>query len=253
MARRLTVAITIVVLLAIWQMVALGPMSDSPFPSATSTLGALGTAITQPTFWQSVAATLVTAAVGLGLAVLVAVPLGVGLGTSHTAYRAARVVVEFLKPIPPIVILPLVVLVLGPTTRMGVFLVFFGCLFPVLTQTITGVHDADPVALDTARSFGLSRPSRMARIVLPGALAFIATGIRISAGAAIIIAVVSELIGGAPGLGKDLFIAQSAGLYPELYAYVLFLGIAGVGVNVALAALEHRLLHWHPSVRGEFA
>jgi ABC-type nitrate/sulfonate/bicarbonate transport system permease component len=161
------------------------------------------------------------------------------------------VVVEFLKPIPPVVLIPLLLLTMGPSERLGLVLVVFGCVWPILVQTSYGVRDADPVALDTVRSFGLSAPQRLRRVILPSAAPFLVTGMRIAAGAAFVIAVVSELIGGAPGLGKDILLAQNAGLYAKTYALVLATGILGLALYLVIGRLERWALHWHPSVRAE--
>jgi ABC-type nitrate/sulfonate/bicarbonate transport system permease component len=195
--------------------------------------------------------TLQAALGGFLVALAIGVPLGVLLGLSDAAERSTRLVVEFLKPIPPVVLIPLLLLTMGPSERMGLFLVAFGCVWPILVQTSYGVQDADPVALDTARSFRLSRAQRIRRVVLPSAAPFVVTGLRIAAGAALVIAVVSELIGGAPGLGKDILLAQNAGLAAKTYAMVVATGLLGLALYVAIGRLERWALHWHPSVRGE--
>lgn len=237
--------------LVVWDLLARGPLAGGPFPTVYAIAGGLAGLLAKVSFWSSLAVTVLTALIGLGLAVIAGVLLGVVLGSIDFMYRSARLIIEVLKPIPPIVVMPLVLLLLGPSTEMGVFLVFYGCLWPVLIQTVVGVRDADPVLLDTARSFGFGRFQRAVRIVLPGAGAFIVTGVRIAGAAAFVIAVVSELVGGAPGIGRDLFVAQSAGLYAEMYALVFVMGVVGLAFNTGLGAFEKWMLHWHPSVRRE--
>ncbi|WP_084037167.1 ABC transporter permease [Haloechinothrix halophila] len=244
-------AIAVLICLAVWEVGARGPLAGGPFPTVGAIAGGLVGLVGEATFWSSLGETLMTALVGLGLAVLSGVLLGVVLGSVDFVYRSTRLIIEVLKPIPPIVVMPLVLLLLGPTTEMGVFLVFYGCLWPVLIQTVAGVRDADPVLLDTARSFGFGRLQRAVRIVLPGAAAFIVTGVRIAGAAAFVIAVVSELVGGAPGIGRDLFVAQNAGLYAQMYALVFVMGVVGLAFNTGLGAFEKWMLHWHPSVRRE--
>lgn len=251
--RTVTAIVSLSLLFLTWE--ALTPPSSQGFalPSFSETVAAFVAAAAQKDIWVATAQTLTSAALGFAIAVAVAVPAGLLIGSSPVAFHATRTVIEFLKPIPSIVMLPLVALVAGPTSKLSVLLVVYGCTFPILIQTIAGVRDADPVAKETGRSFGLSSSEVMARIVLPSALPFIATGLRISCISALIIAVGAELIGGAPGLGHLLFVAQSAGLYPELYAYVLLLGVIGVIVNTLALKLEQLVLHWHISVRTEHA
>ncbi len=237
------------VVLAGWELLARGPLHDT-VPAASTVLTTMVSLAATGSFWQNLAETLLSALVGLGLSVLVGVPVGVLFGTSSPVYRSTRFPFEFLKPIPPIVVLPLVILVLGPSREMAFLLVFFGCFFGIVTQTMGGVRDVDPVAIDTARSFQLGRAARLRHIVLPSALPFIATSVRIAGSVALIVAVVSELVGGAPGLGRELLLAQGAGDTAATYAYVTFFGLVGLVANSALGRLERRLLHWHPSVRG---
>jgi ABC-type nitrate/sulfonate/bicarbonate transport system permease component len=239
--------------LALWQVLVTGPMADKPFATVPQILVQLSEFAQDPGFWGSLGETTKVAVLGLLLAIVVGVLLGVVVGQSDAAYRSSRVVVEVLKPIPPIVVLPLLVLLLGPTSEMSVWLVFLGSVFVLITQTAHGVHDVDPVALETARSFRLTRLQRMRRLVLPTALPFVATGVRIGASAALVIAIVSEIIGGAPGLGKDLVLAQSSGDYPAIYALVAIFGMLGVLLNALLSKLERKVLFWHASVRTESA
>lgn len=233
----------------LWEVLARGPLSTSPIPPFSRAMSALGDLVGTSAFWRAVAETFLSAGVGLVVAVVLGVALGALFATSRPIFHGSRFVVEFLKPIPPLVILPLVVLWIGPTRDMAVALVAYGCFFPILTQTVAGMRDADPVAVETAASFRLGRLGTLRWVVLPGALPFVATGLRIAISAALIIAVVAELIGGAPGLGKDLYLAQSAGHYADVYAYVLFLGTAGILLNMLSARLDRVTLHWHESQR----
>lgn len=244
-------AATVALVLLGWQLLVTGPLRDKPFADVPQILGQLVEFAGDPAFWSSLGQTLAVALAGLALSALVGIVLGVLIGQSETAYRSTRLVMEVLKPIPPIVILPLLVLVMGPTSSMGVALVFFGGVFVLATQTAYGVHDVDPVMHETARSFRLTPAQRMRNLVLPTALPFVATGIRVSAGAALVIAIVSEIVGGAPGLGKDLVLAQTTGDYPAIYAMVVVFGILGLLLNTVLMAVERRVLFWHASVRSE--
>jgi ABC-type nitrate/sulfonate/bicarbonate transport system permease component len=237
--------------LALWELAARELVAKATLPAATDTISALGDLLGDPVFWQSTEDTLQAAIGGFLLATAIGVPLGVLIGLSDAGMRSTRVVVEFLKPIPPVVLIPLLLLTMGPSERLGLVLVVFGCVWPILVQTSYGVRDADPVALDTVRSFGLSAPQRLSRVILPSAAPFLVTGMRIAAGAAFVVAVVSELIGGAPGLGKDILLAQNAGLYAKTYALVLATGILGLALYLVIGRLERWALHWHPSVRAE--
>lgn len=240
----------VVITFIAWEVVARGPMADVvAFPPFTTTVAQLVRDMGTADFWTALLDTLRTAAIGFVLALAIGVPAGFAVGLSPVARAIVRVPMEFLRPIPGIVILPLLVLVLGPTIRMGWTLVTYAAFFPFFVQSLAGVQDADPVALETARSFRLRRPERLLRIVLPGTAPFLATAARSATAAALVVAVVAELIGGAPGLGQSLAVARSNGVYPRLYGYVLVFGVLGVAANAVVAALSRRWLFWHESMR----
>ncbi len=236
--------------LGAWQLAATaGPLADSPLPTAGEAIGALFRLAATPEMWQATGDTVYMALVGLVIAIVAGVLLGIGIGVSPLAMHATRVPLEFLKPIPPIVILPVVVLVLGPTAGMGVFLVFIGCFVSIVVQASAGVFDTDPVAKATGRSYGLGSGEILGRIVLPSSLPYIGTAIRVAAPTALIVAVVAGLLGGGPGLGQSLLLTQIAGNQDQLFAYVLILGILGLIVQGLSQWGERRLLHWHPQYR----
>jgi ABC-type nitrate/sulfonate/bicarbonate transport system permease component len=141
------------------------------------------------------------------------------------------------------------VLVFGTGLQSKVFLVTFAAFWPMLIQTIYGVQDTDPTALDMARTFGLGRMERLWHITLPGTAPFIATGFRIASATALILAVTAELVIGSPGLGASIEIARSGGAVATAYAMILATGILGCALNSGALRIEKSLLHWHPSQR----
>lgn len=247
-----TGALGVLVALAAWQLAATaGPLAGSPLPTAGEALSALLRLLGTAEVWTAIGDTLLMALSGLAIAVAAGVLLGVGIGVSPLAMHATRVPLEFLKPIPPIVILPVVALVLGPTAGMGIFLVAFGCFVAIAVQTAAGVFDTDPVARATGRSYGMGRAEILARIVLPSALPYIGTAVRVAAPTALIVAVVAGLLGGGPGLGQSLLLSQLTGNQEQLFAYVLLLGTLGLVFQGLSQWGERRLLHWHPQYRTE--
>ena len=203
-----------------------------------------------PATWAAIGLTLLGWALGLGIAIVIAIPLGTLLGVSELAYRATRAIVEFLRPVPSVALIPLAYLVFKPGTIDGkVFLAAFAAVWPLLVQTIYGVRSINPIQLDTARSFQVPRWSTFARVVLPGSIPYLATGVRISSSVALILVVTGEIIMGAPGVGMQINLASQGGAVPEMYAYVVIAGVLGLGLNLGFAALERRALHWHASQR----
>ena len=236
--------------LALWELAVRGELvSDTSFPPMTDTVAELGRQLGTGDFWTAVLNTLQGWALGLGLAILLAVPAGILVGSSGLAYRALRVPIEFLRPIPSVALIPLAVLVYGTGLESKVFLAVFASFWPLFVQTLYGVQDVDPVVTDTARSFGLGRFERIWRIRLPAAVPYIATGVRISSAVALILAVTAELVIGSAGLGRSISVAQSGGAIDVMYALIIATGMLGWALNILAARGERRVLHWHPSQR----
>lgn len=242
-------ALGIAAALIIWQLLALANVAGNALPPASTVFGTLATIMGTGPFWSALGATIGIALAALALSAVAGVALGLLVGSFETVRFATVAVLEFLKPVPPIVILPLAVLVLGPTSEMSLFLVTFGCLLPIVMQTVDGVQSTDPVARDTARSYGMGEPEILARIVLPSAMPYIGTAMRVAAPAALVVTVVAGLLGGGPGLGQSIYQAQAAGDYASLYALVIVLGVLGLMFQGATRVAERRVLHWHESYR----
>jgi ABC-type nitrate/sulfonate/bicarbonate transport system permease component len=246
----LVFALSIAAALVVWEVVSkTGLISEQDLPAMSTTVGKLWSLVQTGDFWIAVLRTMRGWALGLAVATALAVPIGIFLGSSDFANRALRVPVEFLRPIPSAALIPVLFLTLGTTLKSEVFLAAFGAFWPLLIQTIYGVRDVDPLALDTGRSFGVGRLSRLWRIKLPSSIPYIFTGLRISSQVALILAFTAELFMGIPGLGQEINYASSYGLTEELYAYALATGVLGVAIHLAMTALERRALRWHPSQR----
>ncbi|MFD1210473.1 ABC transporter permease [Arthrobacter sp. GCM10027362] len=245
--------LSLVLALAAWEAVAQTGRFGNTIPPMWETLGRLGEMLGDKRLWAAIWDTLVISLAGFFLAIVLGVAAGIAIGTSHVLHHATRAALEFLKPIPVIVILPVVVLVLGPKFEMSLFLVVFGCALPILIQTAAGVADTDPVALDTARSYGMGKFETLVRIILPSAMAFIASSVRICAPGALMIAVVAGLFGGGPGIGRTLLRATSAGAHTDVFAIVVITGLLGLAFQSGSVLLEKKIMHWHPSQRTEIA
>jgi ABC-type nitrate/sulfonate/bicarbonate transport system permease component len=241
----------VAVLLVLWELVVrVGIVAETNIPPASAALSELLNQFGDGAFWSAVGSTLEGWAAGLGIAIALGVPLGLLIGSSRWAYRGLRVPIEFLRPIPSVALIPLAVLIYGQGLQSKVFLAAFASFWPLLIQTIYGVQDVDPVATDTARSFGLGRLERMWRVTVPSAVPYIATGVRISSAVALILAVTAELVIGAAGLGREINVARSGGNLDVMYALIVATGLLGWLLNLATSAGERRVLHWHPSQRG---
>jgi ABC-type nitrate/sulfonate/bicarbonate transport system permease component len=226
-----------------------GVLPENHFPPISRTLGTLADQLTTDSFWTAVGNTLQGWALGLGIAAALAIPLGIVIGSSRLLYRAMRGLIEFLRPIPSVALIPLAILIYGTGLKSKVFLAAFASFWQLIVATLYGVQDVDPVATDTARSFGLSRPQRLFRVTLPSAIPYIATGLRIASAVSLILSVTAELVIGSAGLGRSINVARSGGNEQLMYALIIATGILGLALNAIFVLAERRVLHWHPSHR----
>lgn len=228
-----------------------GLVSPRYLPPFTAMVEALGREATAAAFWLALLDTIKGWALGLIIAVLAGVVLGVTIGSLRGVRAATASTIEFLRPIPSVALIPIAVLLYGAQFRSTLLLVVYASFWPILLQVIHGVADVDPVARDTALSYRFTLWTKIRYLLLPTGLPYIMTGLRLSAAVALILAITSELVIGAPGLGKEIGVAMASSAVPVMYALILVVGLFGVTVNVLFRALERRVLSWHTSVRLE--
>jgi ABC-type nitrate/sulfonate/bicarbonate transport system permease component len=227
-----------------------GLVSADYLPPSSDIGRALVEEFGESSFWVALRATLKAWAIGLAIAVGAGVVVGVVIGSVPFLRALTASTIEFLRPIPSVALIPLAVLLYGTGLRSSLLLIVYASFWQVLIQVIYGVQDVDPVAEDTARSYGLGVAARIRYLLWPTALPYVMTGVRLAAAVALILAITVELVIGAPGLGSRIGIAQSSNAIPDMYALVVVCGLLGVLVNVAARATERRVLAWHQSVRG---
>ncbi|MFD8570333.1 ABC transporter permease [Streptomyces sp. NPDC059639] len=220
-------------------------------PPASDVLARAARLAGDSAFLDGVGATVRAWALGLGLACVIAVPLGLLLGSVPVVDAAVRAIVEFLRPLPSVALIPLVSLLLGSGTGTEVTLVAYAAVWPVLFNTMYGLKESEPLAKDTLRAFGFGRAAVLLRVDLAGAAPFVAAGVRISASVALIVAVATELLSGF-GEGLGIFIAQAQMATDgtrDVLAGVVWAGALGLVVNGVLVWGERRLFPWTPERR----
>lgn len=189
-----------------------------------------------PSLWRIFAGFVAAAVIGVGLGLL--------MGSISMVYRLLEPITEFIRPIPAAAYIPIAILFLGIGNEMKIFVVFLACLFPILLNTYGGVRGVDPVLIDTGRTFGVPRLKTLWQITLPAALPSILTGMRISLGIALIVAVVSEMITGNSGIGYYILDMQRTFKVPEMCAGIFTLGFLGYFINFVFLRIESHYLRW---------
>ena len=227
----------------------IGIVSPHYLPPFSDIMVALFQEVMTATFWTALGATLQAWAIGLAISLVAGVVIGIAIGSSHTLRTLTHSTIEFLRPIPSVALIPLAVLLFGSQIESTLILVIYASFWQVLIQVLYGVQDVDPVARETARSYGLGTWAQIRYVTWPTTLPYLMTGIRLAAAVALILAITSEVAIDTQGLGKEISDTESGGAVAVMYAYVIVAGIIGVIVNLGARALERRVLAWHPSVR----
>lgn len=238
--------------LALWQVLsAAGVLPSDSFPSMAAVVKAVVKELGHADGWRSIGNTLAGWGIGFAVGAAAAVVVGMAIGLNGLAFKSTILVIEFMKTIPVIAILPIVVLLFGGTLKMEYTVVAFGVFWPLVIQVVYGVRSMDPVVRDTAEVLRVTGFRRFSAVVLPSAAPFIATGLRIAAAVALILAVIAELIGGASGLGRDILLAEDSGAsaLPLVYALIVITGLTGIAIAAVFTLLERRSLRWHERFR----
>ncbi|MEK1943474.1 MAG: taurine ABC transporter permease TauC [Pseudomonas sp.] len=250
LSTRLISALTLSALVAIWWAVTAFGLIEPLFlppPSAVLQKGWLlaTTGYMESTLWQHLGASLGRIGLGLLIAVLTAIPVGIAIGRNRIAQGILDPLIEFYRPIPPLAYLPLIVIWCGIGELSKVLLIYLAIFAPIAIATATGVRTVDPAKLRAAQSLGATRSQLIRHVILPSALPDILTGIRIGLGVGWSTLVAAELIAATSGLG---FMVQSAAQF--LVTDVVILGILVIAViafalEMSLRALQRRLVPWH--------
>ena len=218
-----------------------------PPPSAVLQKGWLlaTTGYMDSTLWQHLGASLSRIGLGLGFAVLTAVPVGIAIGANRIARGILDPLIEFYRPIPPLAYLPLIVIWCGIGELSKVLLIYLAIFAPIAIATATGVRTVDPAKLRAAQSLGATRAQLIRHVILPSALPDILTGVRIGLGVGWSTLVAAELIAATSGLG---FMVQSAAQF--LVTDVVVLGILVIALiafamEMGLRALQRKWVPWH--------
>ncbi|MET7696521.1 ABC transporter permease [Streptomyces sp. NPDC005485] len=183
----------------------------------------------------------------------VATVAGVALGTVIGSYRRVRAVcepvLEFLRAIPPPVLVPVIMLFAGIGDTMKVLVIASGCVWPILLNTVEGVRAVDAVMSETARLYGITGVARLRHVVLRAASPQIFAGLRQALSLGIILMVISEMFAASDGLGFTIVQFQRGFAIPDMWTGILVLGLLGFLLSVVFRLVERRVLGWYHGLR----
>ena len=178
---------------------------------------------------------------GLILAGIVAIPLGILIGWYKTLEDLCSFVISILRPIPPIAWIPFSILWFGIGTVPAVFIIFMGCVFPILVYTIDGVKRTDKVLIESAQTLGASDRKVLTRVVLPSVFPYIVSGLKVGVGIALMCTISAEMIGSSSGLGYMILQATSRFDPGTTVVGMIVIGLIGLILDYVFGLAEKRI------------
>lgn len=189
--------------------------------------------------------TLRRAAIGLALATVTMIPLGILIGRNRWLADLLEPVIELLRPLPPPAIAPLVMLFAGIGDGAKITVIFYTAAFPILIHAIDGIRGTHPLLHTVSRSLRLKRSEALWWVDLPATLPVIMTGIRLAVAAALLVSVTAEMLLSTNGIGVYLLRSQETFRIADGLAGICVIAVVGWCINAGFLALDRRLLAWH--------
>ncbi|MFJ2823899.1 ABC transporter permease [Streptomyces toxytricini] len=248
-ARRLRAAAlrsaAVLALLALWEAAPRAGLADPTFlPPVSEVAAAWWELAADGELGEHAGASLLRSFGGFGIAVAVAVPLGLLIGWYRPVAALLGPLLEVFRNTAALALLPVFVLLLGIGETSKVSIVVYACLWPVLLNTISAVGNVDPTLVKLARSMDLSTPRLFQKVVLPASVPAVFTGIRLAGAVSILVLVAAEMIGAKAGLGYLVNASQYNFAIPQMYAGIVTISAIGVAFNQLLVTVERRLSLW---------
>ncbi|HMN43878.1 MAG TPA: ABC transporter permease [Povalibacter sp.] len=216
------------------------------FPSPWKVVTGTAELIEDGTLWMHIGASLMRVGAGFFLAVIVAIPLGLWMGWVRGAYDTLNPLFQILRPISPIAWIPIAILWFGVGNASPIYLIFISSVFPMIVQTVVGVHTIEKRYLRAAENFGVSRYTLFTQVVIPAVLPQIIVGMRIGLGVAWLVVVAAEMIALRSGLGYMIMDSRNAGnRYDLVIAGMIIIGLIGLMLDGSMRMLEGlKLVRW---------
>ena len=237
--------VVIAVVVAIWWATVVVTQS-AIFPTPWAVVAGTLELARDGTLWEHIGASLMRVGAGFGLAVALAIPLGLWMGWVHGAFVTLNPLFQILRPISPIAWIPLAILWFGVGNASPIFLIFIASVFPMIVQTTVGVHTIEKRFLRAAENFGVTRTKLFVKVVFPATLPQIITGMRIGLGVAWLVVVAAEMIALRSGLGYLIIDSRNAGnRYDLVIAGMIIIGLIGLMLDGFMRLLESmKVVRW---------
>jgi ABC-type nitrate/sulfonate/bicarbonate transport system permease component len=250
---RLSGGLLLFVLIILWEILPrYGILYARYFPPFSTIMGVLFEGIRSTEILTHAAISISRAFQGYFLSILIGVILGTLTGTIRWLSDLLEITVEFLRPMPSVALVPIAILLFGTSDSYNISIITFGCTWPIFVNTFEGTKSVDTQWIDTARVYGASRLDLLRKVVVPAALPYIVSGLRISLGTSIIIVTVTEMLASYKGLGFFIMETYNAYQIPQMYSGIITIGIVGYGINWLLVTGEGWFMAWHKGWTAKF-
>ena len=243
-SRMLGVAFIFLLLAALELADATGLVNRVLVPPPTRVAARLAEIIVSGSVVQPLARTLFLLFLAYAIACPLGIVIGLLMGRIRSVYDLLEPLLEMLRPLPKVALLPPLMIFLGLGTSFKVTIVALGVVFPVIINAIQGARGVDRTLSECARTFGRRRGDVLFSIILPAAAPMIMAGMRVGLGFALILVVLAEMLAGTDGLGYVVIEMQRSFRIVDMYAWLVLLALLGYGLNAAFVALERRLVVW---------
>jgi ABC-type nitrate/sulfonate/bicarbonate transport system permease component len=242
---RLRRYVLIIAGLVAWEIVARsGRVNPILFPSLVKILGEFGALLVHGDRLVEAWYSLYRALGGFALAAAVGVPLGMVMGRSAAVGNLLEPLFSGTYPVPKIALFPVFVFIFGIGSLSKIALVFLECLYPIVINAAAGARGVDRALLWSARNMGASRAQALRRVVVPATAPYLFAGFRVALPIALIVVIITEMIGSADGLGYFVMYNFSSFRTDRVLAAVLAIALLGLGLDRGLVAARSRLIFW---------
>jgi NitT/TauT family transport system permease protein len=233
------------VLLSAWELAArLGLVSATFFPPPSTIGMSLSASITSGVMLEHLRVTLLRVFPGLLIGGGPGLLLGLAMGSSARLRGIMDPFIAAVHPVPKLALLPLFMVLLGIGEQSKILVVAAAAFFPMLLNAMAGVRHISPVHFEVAENYGAGRTKILVRVVLPGSLPMVLTGLRLAANIAFLSAIGVEIAAAETGLGALIWLSWEVLRVEQLYATLFVTGLLGVALNATLQWLARRLVPW---------
>lgn len=239
------------ILLAIWHGVTVsGMVKPILLPSPAQVLDAFVAMLSTGELVTHLGTSMIRVVEGFFLAALLGVGLGLGLGIFPLMFELMDGLIQLLRPIPPIAWLPLAILWFGIEEGSKIFIIVIGAFFPIFINVLDGIRQTDHKFVELSQVLEVPRRKFITKVVFPGALPFIISGLRVGLGYAWMCVVAAELSAGMKGIGYMLTDARALAQTDRVLVGMLAIGVVGKIMDSLLRVIEQRVIRWKESFTG---